>query len=67
MVEKNSETQNEMNKRIRKATQFYHLINSILWNKDTESVNPQYVRCTLRRYHYMEWRHGLALRDRKAK
>jgi hypothetical protein len=27
---------------------------SILWNKDTESVKPQYTGCTLGRYYYVE-------------
>jgi hypothetical protein len=36
MVEKNSEEQNEINERIRKASEFYHLIKSILWNKDID-------------------------------
>jgi hypothetical protein len=67
MREKNGEIQNEINERIIKATQFHHLIRSILWNKDTESVKPQYIRCTLRRYYYMEQRHRQALRERKAK
>jgi hypothetical protein len=35
MPKKNSEIQNEINERIRKASQFYYLIKSILWNKDT--------------------------------
>jgi hypothetical protein len=38
MVEKNDEIQNEINDRIRKASKFYHLINSILWNRDTDKV-----------------------------
>jgi endonuclease III len=55
VAEKNSEIQNEVNKRIRKATQFYHLIKSILWNKDVDrKLKPQCTRCTLRRYYYME-------------
>jgi hypothetical protein len=69
VVEKNGEIQSEINKRIRRPTQFHHLIKSILWNKDIDikSVKPQYTRCTLRRYYYMEWRDGHALRERKAK
>jgi hypothetical protein len=33
MVEKNGEIQNEINERIRKASQFYHLIRRTLWTK----------------------------------
>jgi uncharacterized iron-regulated protein len=40
MVQKNDEIQNEINERTRNATQFYHLIKSILWKKDIESVKP---------------------------
>jgi hypothetical protein len=50
-----------------KASKFYHLINSILWKKDIEGVKSQYTMCTLRRYYFMEQRHGHALRERKAK
>jgi hypothetical protein len=51
MVEINGKIQNEINERIRKASKFYHLIKSILWNRDTESVKPQYTMCNLRRYY----------------
>jgi hypothetical protein len=37
MVEKNSKIQNEINKRIRKASQFYNVIKSITaWNRDID-------------------------------
>jgi hypothetical protein len=36
VVEKNGKTQNKINERIRKASKFYHLINSILWNKEVD-------------------------------
>jgi hypothetical protein len=65
--EKNSEIQYEINKRISKATKFYHLIKSIFSNKDIDSVKLQYTRCTLRRYCYMERRHGHTRRERKEK
>jgi hypothetical protein len=42
MVEKNGEIQNEINKRIRKATQFHDLINSIWWNKDIKCKTTVY-------------------------
>jgi hypothetical protein len=32
--ENNGEIKSKINERIRKASQFYHLIKSILWNKD---------------------------------
>jgi hypothetical protein len=67
VVEQKSEIQNEINERIRMASQFCHLITSIIWNKDIESVKPQYTRCTLRRYYYVQQRHGHALRERKGK
>jgi hypothetical protein len=67
VVEKNGKIQNEINKRISKGLQFYHVIRSILWNRDIESVQLQYARCTLRRYCYVERRRGNALRERKAK
>jgi hypothetical protein len=35
-VQKTGKTHNEINKRIQKASQFYHLIKSILWNKDID-------------------------------
>jgi hypothetical protein len=54
IVEENGEILNEINKGIRKTSQIYHLLNSIIWNKDIESVKPRYTRCTLRRYYYME-------------
>jgi hypothetical protein len=38
MVEKNGKIQNDINERIQKASKFYHIIKSILWNKDIESV-----------------------------
>jgi hypothetical protein len=66
VVEKSGKIQNEINKRIRKASEFYHLLKNMLWNKDIESVKPQCTMCTLRRYYYMEWRHGHALTERKA-
>jgi hypothetical protein len=41
MVEKNSKIQNEINERLRKASQSYHLVKSILLNKDIrQSVKP---------------------------
>jgi hypothetical protein len=57
VVEKNDKIQNEINKKIKKTSQFYHLIKSTLWNKGTESKKPQYTRCTLRKYYYMEQKH----------
>jgi hypothetical protein len=63
LVEKNGDIKNEINERIRKATQVYYLTNSVLWEKDKERVKPQYAKCTLRRYYYMERRHGRALKD----
>jgi cytoplasmic iron level regulating protein YaaA (DUF328/UPF0246 family) len=58
VIEKNGVVQNGVNERIRKASKFYNLIKNLLWNQDRESVKPKYARCTLRRYCYMEWRHG---------
>jgi hypothetical protein len=63
MVEKNDKIQYETNKTIRKVSKFCHLINSIMWNKNTGSVKPQYKMCTLRRCYYVEWRHGHILRE----
>jgi hypothetical protein len=40
VAEKNGQIQDEINERIRKASQFYHLTQIILRNKDTESVRP---------------------------
>jgi hypothetical protein len=37
--EKNCKIQNEINARIRKVSQLYHLINSMLWNKDKDTVD----------------------------
>jgi hypothetical protein len=36
VVEKNGKIQNKINKRIGKASEFYHLAKSLLWNKDTD-------------------------------
>jgi hypothetical protein len=36
VVEKDGEIWYEINKRIRKASKFYYLIRSILWNKDID-------------------------------
>jgi hypothetical protein len=69
MIGKKGEIQNETNKRIRKATQFYHLISSILWNKDMERkckttiYNVYFKKILL----YEVERHGHALKERKAK
>jgi hypothetical protein len=66
MRERNSKIQNEINRRIIKATQSYHLRKRILWDRVTEiSVKPQYTRYTLRRYYDMEWSHGHAQREGK--
>jgi uncharacterized protein YwgA len=53
MIQKKGEIQNEINETIRKSSKFFHLIRSILWNEDIESVKPQYAMCTLRRYYYV--------------
>jgi hypothetical protein len=67
VVGKKNEIQNEINERIRKASKFYHLIKSILWNRDIESVKPQHTKHTLRGHYYMECRNGHSLRQKKAK
>jgi hypothetical protein len=36
MVEKNGKVQNDINKRIGKASKFYHLAKILLWNKDID-------------------------------
>jgi hypothetical protein len=36
MVEKNGKIQNKINERIGKVSEFYHLVKSLLWNKDTD-------------------------------
>jgi hypothetical protein len=57
MVEKNGDTQNEINKRIRTASKFYHLIRAQYGIKtETKSVKPQYTMYTLITYYYMETR-----------
>jgi hypothetical protein len=66
MVQKKDGILNEINKRIRTASQFYHLIMSIVWNKDIQPIKPQYARRTLRRYYYIQLRHGHALKEKKA-
>jgi hypothetical protein len=65
VVGKNSEIQHEINKK--KGLKIYHLIKSILWIKDIENVKPRYTMCNLRRYYYVEWSLGHAVRKRKAK
>jgi hypothetical protein len=67
VVEKNGKIPNEINESIRNASQFCHLIKSILWNKDKGRVKLRYTRCTLRIYCYTEQRHGHVLRERKGK
>jgi hypothetical protein len=43
LVEKNGEIQNEIKERIKKASKFYHIIKSTLWNKVIESVKSQHT------------------------
>jgi hypothetical protein len=63
VVEKNDRIQNDKSERTGKASKFYHVAKSLLWNKERENVKLQNITCILIRYYYIQQRHGHVLRD----
>jgi hypothetical protein len=59
--------QNEINERIRKASNFHHLVKGLIRNRDIISAKLTFIKYSSKKFCYMGPKAGRAQREKKAR